>query len=62
MVRNRYNTPTIVKVPFMRMTHEWPDAAYACVNYGEAFAPVEILEKSICINDDIGNVLKQLGQ
>lgn len=54
------NTPTIVKVPFMRMTHEWPNATYACVNYGEAFTPVEILDKSICINNDIGNVLKQL--
>lgn len=54
------NTPTIVKVPFMRMTEEWLNATYACVNYGEAFTPVEILDKSICINDDIGNVLKQL--
>ncbi|MBQ8086816.1 MAG: Sir2 silent information regulator family NAD-dependent deacetylase [Clostridia bacterium] len=54
------NTPTIVKVPFMRMTYEWSNATYACVNYGEAFTPVEILDKSICINDDIGNVLKQL--
>ena len=54
------NTPVIIKIPFMRMTQEWPDATYACVNYGEAFTPVEILEKSICINDDIGNVLKML--
>ena len=52
------NTPTIIKVPFMRMTQEWPDATYACVNYGEAFAPVELRDKSICIDDDIGNVLK----
>ena len=52
------NTPTIIKVPFMRMTREWPDATYACVNYGEAFAPVELRDKSICIDDDIGNVLK----
>ena len=54
------NTPTIVKVPFMRMTQEWPDAAYACVNYGEAFTPEEILDRSICINDDIGNTLQRL--
>lgn len=54
------NTPTIVKVPFMRMTLEWPDATYACVNYGEAFTPEEILDKSICINDDIGHVLQLL--
>ena len=54
------NTPTIIKVPFMRMVADWPDATYACLNYGEAFTPVEILNKSICINDDIGNVLRQL--
>ena len=56
------NTPGIIKVPFMRMTREWPDATYACVNYGEAFAPVEIRDKSICIDDDIGAVLKRLTQ
>lgn len=54
------NTPTIVKVPFMQMTQEWPDATYVCLNFGEAFTPVEIQDRSICINDDIGDVLKQL--
>lgn len=54
------NTPTIVKVPFMQMTQEWPDATYVCLNLGEAFTPVEIQDRSICINDDIGDVLKQL--
>lgn len=54
------NTPTIVKVPFIRMTYEWPDATYVCLNYGEAFAPDEIRLKSICINDDIGNILDKL--
>ena len=55
-------TPAIIKLPFMRMTREWPDAAYVCVNYGEAFAPVEIQDKSICIDADIGEVLGQLAQ
>ena len=54
------NTPTIIKVPFMQMTREWPDATYVCLNFGEAFTPVEIQDRSICINDDIGDVLKQL--
>ena len=56
------NTPTIIKVPFMRMTQDWPDATYVCLNFGEAFAPVEIQDRSICINDDIGDVLRQLLQ
>ena len=50
----------IIKLPFMRMTLEWPNATYACVNYGEAFAPVEIQDRSICIDDDIGAVLDAL--
>ena len=37
-----FNTPTIVKYSFWRMAYEWKDALYACLNYGEAFAPDEI--------------------
>ena len=51
------NTPAIVKFPFWRMTNEWQNATYACVNLGEAYAPREIEAKSICINADIGSVL-----
>ena len=55
-----WNTPSIVKFSFWQMTNEWPDATYACLNYGEAYAPEEIVKKSICINDDIGEILNQL--
>lgn len=55
-----YNTPTIVKYSFWRMTHDWPDATYACLNYGEAYAPDEIKRKSICVNKDIGDILTVL--
>ena len=55
-----FNTPTIVKYSFWRMTHEWKDAVYVCLNYGEAYAPDEIKKKSICINGDIGEILYQL--
>ena len=54
------NTPVIVKFPFWRMTNEWPDAAYACINLGEAYAPKEIKAKSVCINEDIGSTLAQI--
>ena len=56
------NTPVIIKYPFWRMTAENPEAAYACVNLGEAFAPREIAERAICIDADIGAVLKGLGR
>ena len=54
------NTPGIVKYPFWQMTNQWPDATYACLNFDEAYAPDEIKAKSICINGDIGNILKKL--
>ena len=55
-----YNTPTIVKYSFWRMTNQWTDAIYACINLGEAYAPREIDKKAICINADIGEISGQL--
>ena len=54
------NTPVIVKYPFWQMTLANKNAVYACVNYGEAFCPGEIADRSICIDGDIGEVLKLL--
>jgi NAD-dependent SIR2 family protein deacetylase len=54
------NTPGIIKYPFWQMTYQWPDATYACLNFGEAIAPEEIRKKSICINADIGEILEKL--
>ena len=55
-----FNTPTIIKYSFWRMAHEWKDAVYVCLNYGEAYAPDEIEKRAICINGDIGEILYQL--
>jgi NAD-dependent SIR2 family protein deacetylase len=52
-----FNTPGIIKYDFWRMVNERKNATYACLNFGEAYAPDEIAKKSICINDDIGAVL-----
>ena len=54
------NTPGIIKFSFWQMTYQNPKAVYACVNYGEAYAPKEIADRSICIDGDIGEVLKKL--
>ena len=56
-----YNTPGIIKYPFWQMTAQNSKAVYACLNYGEAVCPQEIEKQSICINGDIGAVLKQFG-
>mgnify|MGYP001622886598 FL=1 len=55
-----YNTPVIIKYPFWQMTAKNPRAVYACVNYGDAAAPGEIAKQAICIDRDIGDVLKKL--
>ena len=36
------------------------NAVYACVNYGEAFCPEDISDRSICIDGDISEVLELL--
>lgn len=54
------NTPVIIKYPFWKMTKRMKQASYICINKGEAWAPEEIGERSICMNEDIGSVLKDL--
>ncbi len=55
-----YNTPVIIKYPFWKMTAQNPKAVYACLNYGEAYAPEEIAEQNICIDGDIHSILLDL--
>ena len=55
-----YNTPGIIKFPFWQMTARNPQAVYACVNAGEAACPEEIRGRSVCINGDIGQLVKEL--
>lgn len=54
------NTPGIIKYPFWKMTYENPNATYACLNFGEAMAPKEIKDRSICINGDLKEILAEL--
>lgn len=54
------NTPVIVKYPFWQMTLANDNATYACLNYNEAFCPVEIQLQSICINGDAGEIIRGL--
>ena len=54
------NTPGIIKYPFWKMTYANPKAVYICINKGEAEVPGEIEKQSICVNNDIYEVLKSL--
>lgn len=44
------------------MTGEQPEAVYGCINLGEAWAPDEIKDKSLCINADIGQTLQEMSE
>lgn len=55
-----YNTPVIIKYPFWQMTAENPKSIYACINERDAACPREIEKQSICIHEDIGEVLGKL--
>ncbi len=54
------NTPVIIKYPFWKMTYANPRSVYACLNFGEAYAPDEIAEQSVFINGDIREVLSKI--
>lgn len=52
------NTPVIIKYPFWALTMNNEKAVYACVNYGEAYCPVEIEHRSILLDGDMAKVLE----
>ena len=60
MVRNKHNTPGIIKYSFWQMTLKNHQNTYACLNYGQAECPNEIRSQAICINSDIGEVLERI--
>lgn len=55
-----YNTPVIIKYPFWQMTAKNPKVVYACVNAGAAVCPKEIEKQSICVDGDIGEVIRSI--
>ncbi len=54
------NTPVIIKYPFWQMTAQKPKATYACINKENAVCPKEITHQSICIEEDILKVIKDI--
>ena len=55
-----YNTPVIIKYPFWQMTARNRNAAYVCINQGQAVCPREIERQSVCIDADIDMVLQKM--
>ena len=57
-----FNTPSIIKYNFWRMTLNNKKSIYASINLGECYCASDIEERSICIDYDIAEVLKKLIQ
>lgn len=55
-----YNTPGIIKYPFMRMTHDNDESTYVVVNMEKMPIPPEIQENTVLFTDDIGKILLDL--
>lgn len=55
-----FNTPSIIKYNFWKMTFNNQKSCYASINLGECYCASDIEKQSICINLDIAKVLKDL--
>ncbi len=51
------NTPVIIKYPFWDYAKRNSNAIYSCINLDYAIAPSEIRGRSICISDNIAEIL-----
>lgn len=54
------NTPGIIKYNFWKLTFQNTKAIYTCINLTDVAIPKGINKQSICIQDDIGKILKDL--
>ncbi len=55
-----YNSPAVIKYPFWQMAYSNENSIYVSVNLYEAACPKELIDRSICFNNDIGEVLSDL--
>lgn len=54
-----FNTPGIIKYPFLKMALQNFRSRYVCINLRDAYAPPEIAARSLCLTADL-NVIGQL--
>lgn len=55
-----FNTPGIIKIPFIRMCEHNKEYTYACINYDDVYISEAIAKQAICISEDIGKVISDL--
>lgn len=52
-----WNTPVIIKYPFIKMTYQFPNSKYICINKEFNQVVKEIQDRSLIINEDICKIL-----
>lgn len=52
-----YNTPSIIKYPFMNMTYQNKNSLYLVISKDDNYIPKEIKDRSIIVNDDINKII-----
>lgn len=55
-----YNTPAIIKFPFIKNTFDNKNAVYICLNTEECYIPEEIEDRSIMLCGDGANIIEML--
>ena len=50
-------TPSIIKLPFWKMTYNFPNSFYISINKEKISAPEHLRERAMVISEDIGKVL-----
>lgn len=56
------NTPVIIKYPFWNAVDRNAEATYACVNMGEACAPERIADRSILVDGNLSDILREMSR
>lgn len=55
-----WNTPGIIKYPFMQMTYRFHGATYISINKGKNILPKEIESKSMIVDEDIAKIINEI--
>lgn len=55
-----FNTPAIIKYPFLNFVLKNENASYVCVNKDFAYAPREIESRSVCLSCDIERFISDM--
>ena len=60
LMRNKHNTPSIIKLPFWELTARNENVFYACLNKETSHAPEHLQGRSLYLQGDLAEILAAL--